>query len=129
MNINHRLLKYFLPILIICFFSVSIFAQGKGEQIKIFIIVDFEGVGGVVTWKYHCMKGGMFYEECRNILVSEVNAAVEGAFDGGAMDVVVWDSHSDHCNILFGELDPRAFLISGLVLPGRAFHIELIVEF
>ena len=111
MNVNHKLLKYFL---IICFFSVSVFAQEKSEKVKIFIYTDFEGIGGVVTWKYHCMKNSMFYEECRHLLVSEINAAVEGAFDGGATEVVVWDGHSDGSNIPFGDLNPKAFLISGM---------------
>ena len=47
----------------------------------------------------------------------EANAAVEGAFQGGASSVVVNDSHGDMYNLLPEELDPRAELLTGTPKP------------
>src|SRR4029079_4995678 len=46
------------------------------------------------------------------------NAAIEGAYAGGATEVVVNDAHWTMTNVLIEELDPRADLIKG-------FHKQL----
>jgi D-amino peptidase len=46
-------------------------------------------------------------------MTAEVNAAIEGAFEAGASEVVVNDSHDDMRNISIESLDPRAVMISG----------------
>jgi D-amino peptidase len=47
----------------------------------------------------------------------DVNAAVRGAFDGGADEVLVTDGHWNGSNILIEYLDPRAILITGSPSP------------
>ena len=47
------------------------------------------------------------------MMTQDVNAAIEGAFDAGADEVLVNDSHARMTNILIEELDPRATLLSG----------------
>ena len=47
------------------------------------------------------------------LLTGEVNAAVCAAFDSGADEVYVNDSHGSGYNILFEELDPRCRIIHG----------------
>src|SRR5205823_5539794 len=49
----------------------------------------------------------------RELMTAEANAAVAGAFDGGATNVVVNDSHGDMYNLLPERLDARAELIIG----------------
>ncbi len=49
----------------------------------------------------------------RRLLTGEVNAAVAGAFDGGASYVLVNDGHGGGNTILFDQLDPRAEIIQG----------------
>ncbi len=46
-------------------------------------------------------------------MTDDVNAAIEGAFEAGATEVVVNDSHWTMTNILLERLDPRADLIKG----------------
>ena len=47
------------------------------------------------------------------LMVGEANAAIEGAFDGGATDVTVNDSHGGMFNLTPEALDRRARLVLG----------------
>lgn len=77
---------------------------------KIYISVDMEGVTGVAS-ALHMKEGG--YNRMVKIMTQEVNAAVRGAFNAGATEVLVNDAHGSMTNILIEELDERAELISG----------------
>ena len=78
--------------------------------LKVFISVDMEGVAGVVHWD-ETSQPGPDYAYFRRLMSVEANAAVLGAFDAGATEVVVRDSHGSARNILPDLLDPRARLI------------------
>ena len=52
-------------------------------------------------------------------MTGDVNAAIRGAFAGGATSVVVTDGHYNGRNILIEELDSRATLNSGSPSPFR----------
>ena len=79
---------------------------------KIYISVDLEGISGVSSPEY-VLRDGFFYPTAQRLLTADVNAAVRGAFDGGADEVVVIDGHSGGKNFLPGELDVRAVQITG----------------
>jgi D-amino peptidase len=79
---------------------------------KIYISVDGEGASGVVT-AGEMYPGKPGYEFGRKMMTLDVNAAVQGAFEGGATEVVVNDSHWHMNNIDMEILDPRADLIRG----------------
>jgi D-amino peptidase len=79
---------------------------------RIFISVDMEGIGGITTVR-QTTRGTDDYEWARRLMTQETNAAVEGAFDAGALDVVVSDSHGDMGNLLPHELDGRVELVQG----------------
>lgn len=83
---------------------------------KIFISVDIEGVAGVLE-SLQGKRGNPEYETARRLMTEEANAAVRGAFAGGAESVTVADSHGPMRNILAEELDPRARLVSGKPRP------------
>ena len=87
---------------------------------KIFISADIEGVAGVVL-PLHGQPGNIEYEHARRLMTEEANAAIEGAFAGGAVEVLVNDSHGPMTNILPDRLDPRAELIRGAIKPGGMF--------
>jgi D-amino peptidase len=87
---------------------------------KIFISADIEGVAGVVI-PQHGAPGNPEYERARRLMTQEVNAAIAGAFEGGATEVLVNDSHRPMVNLLPEELDPRAELILGRPKPGGMF--------
>lgn len=79
---------------------------------KILISTDIEGVAGV----FHAEQtraGNGEYERARTWMTAEANAAVQGAFAGGATDVLVNDSHGGFRNLLPDQLDPRARLVLG----------------
>ncbi|MEM3716081.1 MAG: M55 family metallopeptidase [Candidatus Bathyarchaeia archaeon] len=80
---------------------------------KIFIMTDLEGASGVAGYWSDIDFGGKDYEAARRLLTGDVNAAVEGAFEAGASEVVVLDGHGAALTILMEDLDPRAQLIRG----------------
>ena len=84
---------------------------------KVFVSVDLEGITGTADARE--MSPGDDYEAARRWMTREANAAIAGAFDGGATDVVVCDSHSRARNLLLDDLDPRATLIRGRHKPRR----------
>ena len=59
---------------------------------RIFISVDMEGISGVETVE-EVFQGLPGYKTFRQIMAGDVNAAVQGAIEGGATDIVVSDSH------------------------------------
>ncbi|MGE5413567.1 MAG: M55 family metallopeptidase [Syntrophomonadaceae bacterium] len=85
--------------------------QPAPTALKVFISADMEGVGGVSTWTVQANSKGREYEKFRVLMTKEVNAAVAGAFDAGATEVVVGDSHGDAQNIDVELLDKRVRLI------------------
>ena len=79
---------------------------------KILISVDIEGIVGVVNPE-QTRPGNSEYERARRQMTAEANAAVAGAFDGGASGVIVNDSHGDFRNLLPEALDARAEVLLG----------------
>ena len=80
---------------------------------KIYIFTDLEGVGGVHQAAAQTSPDGKYYDKACQLLTKEVNAAVEGAFLGGASEVLVCDSHYFGTNIDIELLDERARLARG----------------
>jgi D-amino peptidase len=83
---------------------------------KILIAADMEGISGVVHWDQVEPKHKE-YERFRKLMTADVNAAVRGAYQGGASEVVVADGHNHGRNILIEELDTRVRLNSGSPSP------------
>lgn len=79
---------------------------------KVFISVDLEGISGVVAWP-QTEEGKHDYERMRRLMTGEANAAIEGAFAGGADEVLVNDSHDGMRNLILEDLNPDARLITG----------------
>jgi D-amino peptidase len=79
---------------------------------KIFISADREGIGGVVRGE-QSSRDSADYAHARKLMTAEVNSAIQGAFDGGATEVVVTDAHSIGLNLISDEVDERAKLILG----------------
>lgn len=79
---------------------------------KVLISADIEGVAGVFHPE-QTRAGNGEYEAARRWMTLEANAAIEGAFAGGATDVWVNDSHGGFRNLLPDLLDPRAQVVLG----------------
>ena len=74
---------------------------------KVCIMTDMEGVAGVANFDDWCFPTGRRYDLGQQFLAMQVNAAVEGFFQGGATEVVVVDGHGP-CGLHAGLIDPRA---------------------
>ena len=83
---------------------------------KILIATDMEGITGVTTWD-QVTPGHAEYARFRKLMTGDVNAAVRGACNAGADEVIVADGHWNGSNILIEELDPRARLNTGSPSP------------
>jgi D-amino peptidase len=83
---------------------------------KVFISVDMEGVAGIADWA-QCIAGGDDYALGRDLLVGEVNAAIEGALAAGATEILVNDAHSVMRNLPPDQLAGRAAYLSGRFKP------------
>ncbi len=79
---------------------------------RVFISADMEGVAGI-NRAAETEPFAPGWETSRRLMTGEVNAAIEGALDGGAQEVVVNDGHWLGNNLLLEELHPAAEVISG----------------
>ncbi len=79
---------------------------------KVYVSVDMEGIAGIATLD-QILRGGFGYARAQELMTEEANAAIAGAFDGGATEVVVNDSHGTMDNLIHERLDPRARLVFG----------------
>jgi D-amino peptidase len=93
------------------FVSVVVASDAAAQGKKVYISVDMEGISGVVG-DDQTSAGQPEYGRSRKLMAEDANAAIRGAFDGGATEVVVNDSHGSQRNLLPEDLDPRARLIS-----------------
>jgi len=80
------------------------------KKLKVFISVDMEGISGLVTSEETSEKGPD-YQLFRQLMTEEANAAIEGALEAGATEIVVRDAHGSARNILPQLLNPEAKLI------------------
>ena len=78
-----------------------------------------EGISGLVRWMDVSAKG-IDFERNRDLMTLDANAAVEGAFAGGASEVVVEENHGveDLCVLNMALIDPRCRVIRGAGRPG-----------
>lgn len=94
-----------------CVVSLAIADEAGAQGKKVYISVDMEGISGVVG-DDQTSGGQPEYGRSRKLMAEDANAAIRGAFAGGATTVVVNDSHGSQRNLLPEDLDPRARLIS-----------------
>jgi D-amino peptidase len=86
---------------------------------KVFLSVDMEGISGLVRWM-DVSPQGIDFERNRRLMTLDANAAIAGAFEAGASEVVVEENHGveDLCVLLTEEIDPRCSVVRGAGRPG-----------
>jgi D-amino peptidase len=87
---------------------------------KIYMMTDLEGVAGVTDFEDRASDTHDNFEtrmRMRRLLTGEVNAAIDGLFEGGATQVIVNDGHGAGYTIDFERLDSRAQMIHGYERP------------
>lgn len=82
-------------------------AEQPEKKIKIYIHTDMEGVAGINTFEM-MQRDAPTYRKCCELLMEDLNAAIDGAFAGGADHVTVLDSHGGGKNFIHEMLDKRA---------------------
>jgi D-amino peptidase len=89
------------------------------------MVTDLEGVTGVYSWDEQTLPGQRRFEESRRLLIAEVNAAIQGALEAGASEVIVWDGHDGSRTLSVEDLPPHAKLIQDERTPGSYYLDEL----
>lgn len=78
-----------------------------------------EGISGLVRWA-DVGSAGIDFGRNRDLMTLDANAAIEGAFAGGATEVVVEENHGveDLCVLNMTLIDERCRVIRGAGRPG-----------
>lgn len=79
---------------------------------KVHITADIEGIA-VICHDEQGDQKGMDYDRMRRIMTGEVEAAILGAREGGADEVLVCDAHDTGRNLLIEELPEDVEVIEG----------------
>ncbi|MDQ6892527.1 MAG: M55 family metallopeptidase [Acidobacteriota bacterium] len=77
----------------------SLSAAPAAPAVRVFLSVDMEGIGGVVTGD-QLGPAGFEYQRFREFMTDEVLAAIDGARAAGATEFVVADSHGNGESLL-----------------------------
>lgn len=81
---------------------------------KLYVSSDMEGVAGVTAWQQvDARTPHPEYVAYRRYYTQEVCAAIDGARDAGATDVLVNDSHGPMYNLLLDELPADVRVVFG----------------
>ena len=86
------------------------------RPIKVFISVDMEGIGGVVTAD-QLGPTGFEYAKFREYMTAEALAAIAGAREAGATEFVVADAHGNMQNLLIDRFPDGVTIIRGSPRP------------
>lgn len=91
-------------------------------SMRVYILTDIEGAAGVASFTNDTYEDGRFYLKARSLLTQEVNAAVDGALEAGATEVVVWDGHGP------GAVNPEELHEEAKLLHGRGSPPKLLLD-
>lgn len=101
----------FLMVFSLVFFCTVLISDNRdARKPKIYISVDMEGIGAIVS-SAQTSAGQFEYGKGRKLMTDEVNAAIEGCLEAGAGKIVVSDSHGNAQNLFPDELHEAALLI------------------
>lgn len=95
--------------LVVAFLCCSVTAKVQ-RKLKLYISADMEGVVGVVTGD-QLGPQGFEYNRFREFMTEEVKAATEAAFDAGATEIVISDSHGSGENLLIEKLPKNVTIV------------------
>ncbi len=100
--------------LLLC--ALTVLPLAAQRPIKVFISVDMEGIGGVVTAE-QLSPSGFEYAKFREYMTAEVLAAIAGAREAGATEFVVADAHGNMQNLLIDRFPAGVTIIRGSPRP------------
>lgn len=79
---------------------------------KVYISADIEGITGTTVWS-ETELNAPDYAQFQKQMTKEVLAAIEGAFAGGATEILLKDAHDSARNILIENLPEKVKIIRG----------------
>jgi D-amino peptidase len=91
--------------------AIACATNAAAQARRVYISVDMEGISGI-SGDDQVNAGGSEYGRSRKLMAEDLNAAIRGAVDAGATDVLVNDSHGGQRNLLPEDVHPSARLIS-----------------
>ena len=103
------------------FLFVFVCAMAFAQKPKFLIVTDMEGVGGVNNADEQLLPGQRRYDESRQLLTAETNAAIKGLVEAGAGQIVVWDGHDGSRSLSVDTLHPFGQLLQGKPTPANYY--------
>lgn len=104
--------------------ATALLSKRRAREVKIFLMVDNEGMSGVYTFR-QTRSGDDRRSEGRAAMTADVNACAEGLKRAGVDQVVVRDCHGRAETILWEQLSPAVDeCVMGAVGPDRFFGSE-----
>jgi len=79
---------------------------------KVHISADMEGIA-TLSHDEQAERKGLDYQRMREIMTGEVQAAIDGAKEGGADEILVCDAHDTGRNLLIERLDDDVEVVQG----------------
>jgi D-amino peptidase len=96
--------------------ALSVQPAAAQRPIKVFLSIDMEGIGGVVTSE-QLNPAGFEYTKFREYMTAEALAAIAGAREAGATEFVVADAHGNMQNLLIDRFPAGVTIIRGSPRP------------
>jgi D-amino peptidase len=75
--------------------------------VKIYILVDLEGISGIGLAEHVKSTSPKFPEACK-LMMEDINVAIDAGFLSGATEIVVCDTHAGGGQLQLEKMDPRA---------------------
>ena len=98
---------------LVFFLCAFVMCDGQDTaKLKVLLSVDMEGVAGTVT-DAQLLPGKFEYERFRRFMTMETLAAIEGAKQAGATEIVVADAHGSGENLLIEEFPANVRIVRG----------------
>ncbi len=85
--------------------------DGTASGLSVYVSCDMEGVAGIADWSQ--VTPGPQYQVGQELMLAEVNSAIEGAIEAGARRFLVNDSHGRMANLDPARLAGRASYLAG----------------
>jgi D-amino peptidase len=100
-----------VTVLVAVMLGTAVAAAAAAQQpLKVYISVDLEGIAGAVTPE-QLGPAGFEYQRVREFMTAETLAAIQGARDAGATEIVVSDSHGNGQNLLIDRFPDDVTII------------------
>jgi D-amino peptidase len=97
-------------------FAGAVGVATQARQLKVFISVDMEGISGVIQ-PAQLGPTGFEYGRAREWMTDELLAAIEGAREAGATEIVAADSHGNAQSLLIDRLPDDVRVVRGFPRP------------